>query len=98
MHELHRATNTVKYISSALSMALIFLVMGRFLEPVWGSVEFVRFIIFANLLTGVVIFFTQVCLLVCLFFGPSVCLCLRVYTNPLVHRLSITCARSTTGI
>jgi len=44
----------------ALATALVYLVMGRFLVPAWGSVEFLRFIFFSNFFTGIIIFFTQV--------------------------------------
>jgi len=43
-----------------LVMVVVFLVMGRFLVPAWGSVEFLRFVVFSNFFTGIVIFFVQV--------------------------------------
>jgi len=54
-------------IGMALSMAVVFLVMGRFLVPAWGHVEFVRFILFSNLLSGIIVFFTQIAYYMCTF-------------------------------
>ena len=40
----------------ALAMAVMFLVMGRFLVPTWGGKELLRFLFFTDLLTGVIMF------------------------------------------
>mmetsp|Transcript_50843 Transcript_50843/g.82199 ORF Transcript_50843/g.82199 Transcript_50843/m.82199 type:complete len:349 (+) Transcript_50843:54-1100(+) len=51
----------------ALVMAIAFLVMGRFLVPAWGSIELLRFMFFANLFTGIIIFFSQIIYYMCTF-------------------------------
>jgi len=44
----------------ALAMAVMFLVMGRFLVPTWGGKELLRFLFFTDLLTGVIMFCAQI--------------------------------------
>jgi membrane associated rhomboid family serine protease len=69
----------------ALGMALLFLLMGRFLVPVWGPAEFVRFLLFTSLLSGVIVFFTQVRTHV-----PRDVVCMSI--RRCMHALSGTCA------